>query len=96
MDRMKIMEDKLDSQQQSSATATHPRNFQTQQRQPRYNRGRGRCYGRGNFGRDNQYDNNNSNQNFRGGSFRGSNRVGAIGRGASCGSNTTKGNQPLN
>ena len=96
MDRMKIMEDKLDSQQQSSATAIHPRNFQPQQRQPQYKRGRDRGYGRGNFGRGSQYNTNNSNQNFGGGSFRGSNRGGANGRGANRGSNTTKGNQPLN
>lgn len=102
MDRMKIMENKLDSQQQSIAAANNPSSFQNtgfrpQYNRPQFNQGRGRGYGRGNFGRGNQNsDTFQHNQNFRGGNFRGGNRGGTIGRGAYRGGNSASGSQPLN
>lgn len=90
MGRMKSLEQKLETQQQTFAAVGGQPSFQ---QQPRYHQGRGR----GNFGRG--YNTRGQQQNwrgsFRGGRFRGGGHGGTSGRGAVRDLSGSKG-QPLN
>lgn len=106
MGRMKSLEQRLETQQQTLAAANSQPLFQQQNFNPQNQRGAGRgfrgqargSFGRGNFGRGNDRGNfqNNWRGGFRGGRFRGGGRGGTNGRGANRGDGTYQSDQPLN